>query len=129
MLPNKSNTFRLSAIIPVVGRGNPPINAVRSILEQADPIGTEVLVIDASVRGNLGDVLSIEFSKGFGSHKFQVIRLPKASSPGTLRNAGAAKAQGTFLSFLEPKDWWNPGFLAWLEPLLSKHDLILSCPE
>jgi glycosyltransferase involved in cell wall biosynthesis len=96
-----------SAIIPAYNRAGYLAHAVRSAIDQALPSGgqTEVIVVDDESTDTTPEVAA-----SFGS-RIVYIRQPNRRE-GAARNAGAARAQGTFLAFLDSDDFWLPGKLA-----------------
>jgi len=116
---------RLSVIIPTHNRRALTERAVQSVLDQVDPIGTEIIVADDGSRDGTPDHLETIFSQAILQNRLRVLKLDRSGDPGTTRNRGATDARGSFLAFLDSDDWWKPGRLQWLEPHLSKHDLIL----
>jgi hypothetical protein len=110
---------------------------VEAILSQADPIGTEILIADFSLpREGIADHLESIFSEAKARGRISFLRLRDASSRGRrVRSRAQAVAsaidatRGTFLAFVHPADLWRTGRLARLEPLLSRHDFILSSSD
>jgi glycosyltransferase involved in cell wall biosynthesis len=117
---------RLSVIIPTFNRKALTERAVRSVLEQEDPIGTEVIVADDGSRDGTVDSLSEVFQDAVRAKRLLIESFERSGDPGTTRNRGVARSQGTYLAFLDSDDYWKPGRLKWLLPLLSQHDLILA---
>lgn len=130
---------RLSVVIPVLGPS--PIDrtperglaerAIQSVLDQADPVGTEVIAI---AEGDGADLLREAFRDR--PARLEIIQVPQSSPiPGIggdrfrLANLGAARSRGSFLAFLDPRDTWLPGRLTELEPHLKSHDLIVSTDQ
>jgi hypothetical protein len=117
---------RLSVIVPYLGDLGLADRAVASVVRQADPIGTETLVIDPTPGRLAASRLSEAFAPQLelGSLRIESVAGP-ADAP-RLRNEGAALAHGGFLAFLEAPDHWLYGRLIELWPLLEGADLILS---
>ena len=124
---------RLSVIIPVVLPG-PTLKrsaerAVESVLreiDRADPIGTEVVVAVCDAVRSVGDHLKTIFQDAIQGSRLQVIAAGQTLDLARARNEAAHCAHGSLLAFLNPEDSWLPGYLAWLEPWLARHDLILA---
>lgn len=103
--------------------------SVASVLKELnsvmDPVGAELVVVDAEspedVAGHLRAVFAEEIMRG----KLQVATCPPTVDQGRMRNVGAQKAQGTWLTFLEPGDCYLPGRLNHLQLRLQGADLIL----
>lgn len=124
-------TYRLSVIVsapsmPTLNRRALAERAVQSVLDQADPIGTEVVYVDDGSRELIGEHLESVFGEVRSSGKLTIVRDGRIVDAGKLRNIGIQHAQGAALAFLSTDDYWRPGRLAALEPWLSRHDLILS---
>lgn len=100
--------------------------AVRSVLEQSDPLGTEVVLVDGSPRQTVAEYLESIFAEAISAGRLHIVRHSLSMDLGKLRNQGATQSQGSFLAFLDSKDWWKPGRLEWLNAELSRRDLILS---
>lgn len=124
-----STPYRLSVIITGYNSRDWIERAIKSILTQNDPIGVEVIVVDD---GSTDETLS--YLKGVFYFEMEQGRLKLTDSDrtgdiGLLRNLGAARSTGSFLTFLSATDWWRPGRLQALEHWLSHHDLILYTPQ
>ncbi|MBY0471701.1 glycosyltransferase family 2 protein [bacterium] len=97
---------------------------VHSLLEQTDPIGTEIVITDGST--NVSDHLSSVFSEAVSQQRLQLVPIRRLTDPGAMWNQGAKNSRGAYLNFVDVGTSWKPGYLTWLEPLLKRHDLILS---
>ena len=126
---NPQQPFRLSVIIPTYNRRTLVERAVKSVLAQEDPISTEIIVADDGSRDGTKDHLDSIFFDAVQSRKLRVIECKRSGDPGATRNQGVEASSGTFLAFLDSDDYWRPGRLQWLEPLLSKKDFILTPTE
>lgn len=96
-----------SAIIPTYNRAAYLAHAVQSALDQQLPTGgqIEVIVVDDESTDDTPRVAA-----GFGE---RIVYLRQANRrEGAARNAGAARARGTFFAFLDSDDYWLPGKLA-----------------
>ena len=96
-----------SAIIPTYNRAAYVARAIQSALDQQLPDGhvTEVIVIDDDSTDDTAEVVA-RFGK-----RVTFIRQANRRE-GAARNAGAARAGGTYLAFLDSDDYWLPGKLA-----------------
>jgi glycosyltransferase involved in cell wall biosynthesis len=96
-----------SAIIPTYNRAGYLAHAVQGALDQRLPSGapTEVIVVDDESTDDTPRVAA-----GFGD-RIIYIRQPNRRE-GAARNAGAARASGSYLAFLDSDDYWLPGKLA-----------------
>ena len=118
---------RLSVILPLRGNRARAELGVRSLLEQADPIGTEIIAVDDDPDGS-----TIDYLKGVFPEAVRELRLRfhacsrRTGDWGWIKNEGAQVAQGAYLSFLHPEETWQSGGLARVEPLLYGNDLILA---
>jgi glycosyltransferase involved in cell wall biosynthesis len=96
-----------SAIIPTYNRAGYLAHAVQSALDQQLPGGgqVEVIVVDDESTDNTPEVAA-EFGE-----RVVYIRQPNRRE-GAARNAGAARARGSYFAFLDSDDYWQPGKLA-----------------
>jgi glycosyltransferase involved in cell wall biosynthesis len=96
-----------SAIIPTYNRANFVGRAIDSALHQQLPAqGTvEVIVVDDESTDSTPEVAA-----RFGE-RITYLRQPNRRE-GAARNAGAARASGTYFAFLDSDDYWLPGKLA-----------------
>lgn len=111
---------RLSVIVPALSGALATESAVRSVFNQADPIGIEVIVSASSsseTRSHLEAAFPRQVSSG-------ILRFACGEKPSF--DLGAAAAGGNFLAFLDSRDQWLYGRLIELWPLLEDFDLILS---
>ena len=92
----------VSVVVPTWNRGALLRRAVDSVLRQSHG-DLELLVVDD---GSTDD--TAEFLRGVGDPRLTVIRLPHTGHVATARNAGAARASGRFLAFLDSDDLWMP---------------------
>ncbi len=117
---------RLSVIVPATAGENFAERAIRSVFNQADPIGIEVIALipegSAKVRAHLEAVFQRPFA--IGTLRFSA--WPAKLGIRQALNAGAKLAAGNFLAFLETHDQWRYGRLIELWPVLESFDLILS---
>ncbi len=98
---------------------------LREINGVMDPVGAELVIVDPEspedIAGHLKSIFADEIIRG----KLQVVTCPATFDIARMKNFGAQKAQGAWLSFLQPGDTWLPGRLNSLERQLSGADLIL----
>ena len=96
-----------SAIIPTYNRAMYLAHAVQSAIDQSvAAVGSvEVVVVDDESTDNTPEIAS-----SFGD---RILYLKQANRrEGAARNAGASRASGTYLAFLDSDDYWLPGKLA-----------------
>ena len=105
-LPERTNSrVAVSAIIPTYNRANFLSQAIQSALDQhADGLDVEVIVVDDESNDATPDVIAT-----FGD-RIRSLRQQNRRE-GAARNAGAARAHGTYLAFLDSDDYWLPGKL------------------
>ncbi|MGI9148410.1 MAG: glycosyltransferase [Chloroflexota bacterium] len=100
-------TVVFSAIVPTHNRAGLVRRAIESALEQRLPHAGEVEVI---VVDDESSDATPEVAAAFGS---RICYLQQANRrEGAARNAGAARAVGTYFAFLDSDDYWLPGKLA-----------------
>jgi glycosyltransferase involved in cell wall biosynthesis len=101
-------TVVFSAIIPTYNRAGFVARAIESALEQRLPVApaeVEVIVVDDE-----SSDATPEVAASFGS---RITYLRQANRrEGAARNAGAARASGTYFAFLDSDDYWLAGKLA-----------------
>ena len=121
-----------SGLLDLPGLGVPGARAraercVQSILEQPDPIGTEVVVVDDAGPAGVADHLETVFASWIVRGRLRLVRSPiRLLEAGPAWNQGVAAASGATLAFVDAHDWWRPGRLAALEPWLKRHDLVVA---
>jgi glycosyltransferase involved in cell wall biosynthesis len=96
-----------SAIIPTYNRAEYLAHAIQSALDQCllGQSPTEVIVVDDESTDNTPEVAS-----NFGERVVYVRQTNRRE--GAARNAGTARAHGTYFAFLDSDDYWLPGKLA-----------------
>jgi glycosyltransferase involved in cell wall biosynthesis len=100
-------TAVFSAIIPTYNRAEFVAQAIDSALDQRLPADAEVEVI---VVDDESTDTTPQVAAGFGA---RIIYLRQTNRrEGAARNAGAARASGTYFAFLDSDDYWLPGKLA-----------------
>lgn len=103
--------------------------AVQSILNQPDPIGTEVVVVEDGEHHGVVNHLQTIFSGEILGGRLSLKSVERQANPARLKNIGAAIAKGKLLAFLDPEDQWHAGRLENLDPLLGRHELILGSDD
>jgi glycosyltransferase involved in cell wall biosynthesis len=96
-----------SAVVPTYNRATYVGRAIESALAQQLPSGgqVEVIVVDDESTDETPNVLT-----AYGD---RIIALRQRNQrEGAARNAGAARASGRYLAFLDSDDYWLPGKLA-----------------
>ena len=118
---------RLSVIIPLRGSRGRAELAVRSLIEQNDPIGIEIIAVDDDPDGSTNDYLKEVYYDAVREQRLRLVtRQRRTGDWGLLKNEGAQVAQGAYLSFLHPEETWRSTGLKSIEPLLYGNDLILA---
>jgi glycosyltransferase involved in cell wall biosynthesis len=100
------------------------------VLNQVDPIGIELVVVDEGLPDGTTEAIEEIFATAIATGKLKIARMEKdRGDRGAARNFGAEQSNGVYLSFLDPEDRWLPGRLERLSPWLSRHDFLLSAME
>jgi glycosyltransferase involved in cell wall biosynthesis len=111
-----SGESSVSVVIATHNRCNECKQAVASALDQV-PSPLEVIVCDD---GSVDDTPAELEAMCLGEPRLSYIRLaPARGTPGPARNAGIARASGSWIAFLDDDDRWLPGKLAAQLPLLE----------
>ncbi len=93
----------MSVVIPCHNQGDLLPDAIDSALAQTHP-ATEVIVVDDGSTDHTPEVM-----ERYGD---RIISFSQANRErGAARNAGAARASGEAVGFLDADDWWLPGKL------------------
>jgi GT2 family glycosyltransferase len=98
-------TPELSVVVMGYRNEDTIVQAVRSVLEQADPEHVEVVVVTSG-----GDASAERVQRAFP--EVRTIESPTRLMPGGARNAGAAATSGTFVAFLAADCTAEPGWVA-----------------
>ena len=93
-----------SVIIPVRNRPRLVARAIRSLQAQALPVD-EIVVVDD---GSTDDTPDVVADIARQDPRIQLIRLQPAGGANRARNAGARRARGERLAFLDSDDQWLP---------------------
>jgi len=102
----------ISVVIPTYNRGPQTMAAVNSVLAQT-VTDLEVIVVDDGSSDGSGEALErFVNQKAADSHRVFFCRQPNQGSA-TARNAGAARARGEYLAFLDSDDIWAANKLEW----------------
>ncbi len=126
----------VSVIIPVYNRRDLVVRAVRSVITQELPPGwsLELILVDDGSTDGSPDVVQEELERWSRDDErvralepgrpagWSVVRLNHGGTPGRARNAGAARAGGELLAFLDSDDRWLPGKLLRQIPLHTGAD-------
>lgn len=123
MAPELLRTPRFSVVIPTYNRGRMIVETLHSVLSQTCR-DFEVIVVDD---GSTDDTL--EHLRSFGD-AVQVAQQSNAG-PGAARNAGAARASGEYLTFLDSDDLWFPWSLATYARVIDESgapSFVAGCP-
>jgi hypothetical protein len=96
---------RFSVVIAAYDAEQTLATAIRSVLDQTWPAHELIVVDDGSTDGTLG------VARSFGD---RVICMHQANAGvSAARNAGAERATGDWLAFLDADDWYYPDRLRW----------------
>lgn len=104
----------VSVVIPLFNKRDTIRRALKSILSQTFR-DFEIIVVDDGSRDGSAEVVT-----EFGDSRI-VLHAQENSGPGVARNAGLARAQGEFITFLDADDEWDPAFLATALECLLRH--------
>ncbi len=117
--------FKLSVIIPTYNRKVLITRAIASLFQQAEASQLEVIVADDGSTDGTGEHLAEAFPAEVASRQLRIELYPNSGDCGVGRNRGAKLARADHLAFVDSDDYWKPGRMAALLPLLPHHDLIL----
>lgn len=99
----------VTIVIPAKDQENYIFDALFSLKNQGfSPSELEVIVVDDASTDRTVEIAS-DFAQVFG--RFLVISLPENLGVSAARNVGIDLATGGVLCFLDPDDWYGPGFL------------------
>ena len=104
-----------SIILPVYNGAHVVWEAVESVLAQTEP-NWELIVIDDGSADNTLEVLQ----SYAGNEKIHIISQPNCGVSAA-RNAGAKRATGEYIAFLDADDVWYPDHLAVMRDLIKKY--------
>jgi hypothetical protein len=90
-----------------------------------DPIGTELIFVEAESPERIGDHLRAVFGEACSQGKLQILSTGATWDAARLRNEGASKARGAWLCFLQPGEQFEVGRLTRIEPWLKGADLVI----
>jgi glycosyltransferase involved in cell wall biosynthesis len=102
----------ISVVIPTCDRPEKLFSAVSSVLAQTRP-ADEIIVVDNGRAPVAADTL-----RGACT----VLRLPPRVGASRARNAGAERARGDYLAFLDDDDRWEPDYLERIVTELEQSD-------
>ena len=105
---------RFTAVIPLYNKAKTINRAIRSVLGQTGVDVHLVIVDDGSTDGSVAAIDKALLPS------IELVREVNAG-PGRARNAGAARAKGEFIAFLDADDEWEPGYLAAAAAALDAH--------
>jgi glycosyltransferase involved in cell wall biosynthesis len=94
-----------SVIIPVYNRQASVGRAIESVLKQSFGSFELILVDDCSTDQ------SVEVIKSFKDERIKLLQLPQNKGAAAARNAGIVASKGTFISFLDSDDEYEPAML------------------
>ena len=103
----RAETGSVTCVIPTHGRPADLAEALRSVLAQAVPVAS-VLVVD-----DVGDAETRELVRtaAAGGAPVRVLANPHGTGASSSRNAGARAATTTFVGFLDDDDRWRASFV------------------
>jgi O-antigen biosynthesis protein len=96
----------VSIVIPTKNRVQGVVEAVRSVLRQTYRHWQLIVVDDGSVDDTM-DVLSTLFV----DPRIELVHRPIAGGVSVARNAGLARARGSYVAYLDSDNTWEPRFL------------------
>ncbi len=114
----------ISVVIPAYNAAGTIREALASV-EVQGRADLEVIVVDDASRDETPRILRDEVA---GRAGYIVLPLARNGGPAGARNAGVARARGTWIAFLDGDDAWMPGRMALQLALAGKHpDVALWC--
>src|SRR5437016_5716283 len=104
---------RLSVIVCLPGWPPGPHRAgveraIRSVLEQPDPISTEVVLAEDGSRDETFDYFKEAFPDAWRAGRLQIPNLARSLDGGKTRNLATQAARGTFIAYLDSNASWGP---------------------
>ncbi|CAN5650114.1 hypothetical protein BH10ACT1_BH10ACT1_07770 [soil metagenome] len=122
---NPSAEPTLSVVIAVLDGGPLLSTQLEGLVAQVGPTPFEVIICD---NGSSDD--SVDRARGFDDRlDLHVLDASARRGQTFARNAGAARARGSFLVFLDQDDLVDPGYLAALTTALDAHDFVAARME
>ena len=105
--------MQISAVIPTFNRADSLERALRSIIEQTDPVDEIIVVDDGSTDGSARRMTEL----------FPQIRLELQPNRGVgaARNRGIAAARGAWIALLDSDDCWHPDKIAAIRRAHRQH--------
>ena len=113
-----AHTPLVTVVIPLFNKRQTAQRAIQSVLAQRLSDWELIVVDDGSTDGSADVVALFE-----GDARITLVR-QRNEGPGAARNAGASRARGRYLAFLDADDEWLPDFLAHLVLALEKRPTI-----
>ena len=100
---------RLSVVIPAKDQAPFVTDAMTSLTRQVDDLrDLEVIVVDDGSTDGTGELVA-EFDDRLPV--LRIVRNDVPLGPASARNQGLALAEGRYVAFLDPDDWFAPGHL------------------
>lgn len=113
------NNPLFSVIIPTYNRSDKLRRALDSLVAQTFRDFEVIVCDDGSTDG------TVEMAEAFtGALNIMCLRDENFGGPARPRNRGIAVSQGRWFCFLDADDWWYPGKLERMVPLLEDADLV-----
>lgn len=111
----------VSVVVPTRNRAEQVLRTIRSVLEQANPVADEVIVVDdASTDGTPACVAAV-FA---GEPRLRILILDRHSGPAIARNRGWRAATGHIVAFTDDDCEPEPGWLAGLTRAMAQADVV-----
>lgn len=108
----------VSVIVPARDQARYVHDAMASLVHQLDdPRELEVIVIDDGSQDGTSDIVALF------DDRLPVLRIGRNDAPrgpASARNQGLTMAQGRYIAFLDPDDWFAPGHLQALADQMSE---------
>jgi glycosyltransferase involved in cell wall biosynthesis len=118
----------LSVIVTAPNSKSRIVETIASILNQPDPLGTEVILVAAKIDSGEVEHLQKEFHAQMTQERLRIFGLPEDALWVNLKNYGAKKARGKRITFVHSGDLYLPNRLKALEEQI-KGTLFLGSPE